>query len=465
MDSSKVLFIIFSLVVFAAAPLFVRDSRRYFLCLASFFNVFTSGWIFYHYTGLMFADLPVLCLLFFGLFTGRKLDWKASPVGPVLVMLIGWGFFTSFWAVEQGWAIGEVSKHVRVFLLVVVIFGNIRSLSDLKLVVYSMLSGLLLQALLGIYQNYFGALGIWFLGERPAERVDWRAMGTFYVASFYANYIILVILVAYRMFLYYRPPQLKQTVFFGASFLLGIIALFKTYGRSQWIGFSTALAVTSLLSLWRSKFRVYTTWVLPVVIVFSVLFTMRYRQKILDQFGDSRRLAYESRFVQWKIATRMIAKRPITGFGLSNYDLHSVSFMTPEEQADIQSGIYSWIVHNSYLLYAAEMGIPGFLILIAWFCALFWIGFKILRAKFSHPFIINTTVGILGGLLAFMIVLRYSPDIHEYSILYQLGLLSGILLAELKLLKRAEWQKICSQKNGALRPSVKTTVREVGGRA
>jgi O-antigen ligase len=463
MDSSKVLFILFSVIVFAAVPLFVKDGRRYYLCLASFFNVFTSGWIFYHYTGLMFADLPVLCLLFWGLFTGRRFDWKASPVGPILLLLIGWGLFSSFFAREQGWAIGESSKHMRAFLLVVVMVQNIRSLSDLKLVVYSMLSGLLMQSLLGIYQNYFGALGIWFLGERPAERVDWRAMGTFYVASFYANYLILVMLIAFRMFVYYRPPRPRHAVFFGAAFFFGVIALFKTYGRSQWIAFLIALVAIVLVSLFRSKYRVSTRYIVPVVVIFSVLFTVRYRQKILDQFGDSRKLAYESRFVQWQIAKRMIAARPVTGVGLSNYDLHSWDFMTPEEKTNFQSGVYSWIVHNSYLLYAAELGIPGALILILWFLALFWLGVKILRAKFSHPLIINTTIGILGGLLAFVIVLRYSPDIHEYSILYQLGLLSGILLAELKILKRAEWQRICSHKNGSMRPSLKQPVNGRGG--
>jgi putative inorganic carbon (hco3(-)) transporter len=465
MEFSKVLFIFFSILLFAAIPVLVKDSRRYFLCLVSFCNVFTSGWIFYHYGGLMLADLPVLCLLFLGLFTGKRFDWKASPVGPVLLMLVFWGLLTSFWATEQGWAVGEVTKHLRAYLVVVVVLQNIRSLSDLKLVVYSMLAGLLIQAVLGIYQNYFGALGVWFLGERQGDRVDWRAMGTFYVASFYANYLILVLLTAFRMFVYYRPPNLKHTVFFGSTFLLGVMALLKTYGRSQWIGFVIALGVTSVLSLWRSKFRVYTRWVLPVVVIFSVLFTVRYRGKILDQFGENRRLAYESRFVQWNIATRMIAKNPITGVGLSNYELHSWDYMTTEEKTNFQSTVYSWLVHNSYLLYAAEIGIPGALILVTWFMALFWVGVKILRAKFSHPFIVNTTVGILGGLLAFMIVIRYSPDIHEYSILYQLGLLSGILLAEWRLLKKAEWQKICSQKNGVLRPSTGSPVRRAGGRA
>jgi O-antigen ligase len=444
MDYSKLVFVLLTTICFLIVPSLVPDARRYYLCLASFLNAFTSGWIFYYFTGLMLADMPILCLLFLGIFSRKKFDWKAFPIGLSVIGIIVWGLVSCFSATDPRWAFAEISKYIRVYLLILVIIQNIQNISDLRLVVFSMLSGILIEALIGIYQSYFGAMGIWFLGERPGWRVDWRSMGTFYVASFYANYLALSIIIAYRMFVYYRPPNVKQTVFFGAVFLFAVMALLKTWGRSPWIGSAVALVFTSFISFFHRKFKAYSKEVVPLLIVFAVFFTLLYHQKIIDQFGESRRPAYESRFVQWHIAERMIALRPLTGYGMGNYQLEAWKFLTPEERGSSQAMVYTWMVHNSYLLYATELGLPGAAILILWFLSIIWTCFQIFRAKISHPFIVNTTMGILGGVIAFMIVLGYSPDIHEYSLLYQLGLFSGILVAERKILKKAEWQRICS---------------------
>jgi O-antigen ligase len=451
MEYSKLIFILVSTIGFLIVPSLVSDARRYYLCLASFLNAFTSGWVFFYFTGLMLADLPILCLFFLGIFTGKKFNWKAFPIGLPVIGMIVWGVVTSFSASEPGWAIAEISKYLRVYLLILVIIQNVQNISDLRLVVFSILSGMLIESVLGIYQSHFGALGIWFLGERPAWRVGWRVSGTFYVASFYANYLALSIVMAYRMFVYYRPPNIRQTIFFGAAFLLGVVALLKTWGRSPWIGSAVALVLTSFISFFNYKYKSYSKWVIPILYAFVLFFTLLYHQKILDQFGETRRLAYESRFVQWRVAKRMIAARPWTGFGLGNYQLHAKNYLTPEEKRNNQAMVYSWMVHNSYLLYAAEVGLPGAAILVLWFLSIIWMCALILLAKISHSFIVNTTMGILGGIIAFLIVLGYSPDIHEYSLLYQLGLFSGILVAEWKILKRVEWQKICSQKNGMVR--------------
>lgn len=451
MESAKLIFILGIVLGFGVAPLLVKDVRRYFLCLASFLNIFSTGWIFYFYTGIMLADIPIFCLLAIGIVKGVKFNWRLSPIGGPVLSLIGIAIVTSFWAVQPGWDLAETSKYIRMYLVMVVITQNIKGIRDLRLVVFSMLSGLVFEAALGFYQNYFGALGIWFLGERLGNRVDWRAMGTFYVAAFYANYVVTLIFVAYRMFVYYRSQKVTQSIFFGAAFCLGMVALVKSYARGPWLGFLIAFAVISLITLFRSRFKSYSKWAIPVFLFFSLFVAIRYNQKILDQFGASRRTAYEVRFTQFAVAQRMIAASPFMGVGLSNYDQNSWKYLTQEEKDHFLVMVYAMMVHNSYLLYAVELGIPGAIILILWFLMMIITCARILRAKISHPLITNTTMGILGGVIAFMILMISSPDIHEYSILYQLGLFSGILLAEIKLIKRAEWQKICNYRNGLVR--------------
>ena len=437
MDSSKILFIVFSIVLFLLVPFFLKNVRRYYLGLACFIHVFTSGWIFYHLTGLMLADLPILALLVYGLFSSRRLKFFFMPIALPMLGMIVLGTLSATWAKEPGWALAEVSKYIRMYLLVVCLVNNIQSVRDLRLVLTCMMSSLLVEALVGIYQWQFGAVGLWFLGERPSARMDWRCMGTFYVPSFYASYLAMWLCVAFRMFVYYRPPKILSTLLYGAAGVLGFVALYTTYSRSQWLSLLAAMGIIVLFSLFRSRYKIKSGWVVPLLLLFFGVFTFRYHTQVLNQFGSARQVSYESRFPQYKIAERIILKRPLQGVGIGNYELDVQDYMTEEERSSILMIVFIGMVHNSYLLLTAELGFPGGLMLLLWFVTILIVVVQILRSRLNHPLIINLTLGILGGIIAIMIILMYSPDIHEYSLLYQISLFCGILLAERNILKQA----------------------------
>ena len=85
-----------------------------------------------------------------------------------------------------------------------------------------------------------------------------------------------------------------------------------------------------------------------------------------------------------------------------------------------------------------EAGLPGGIFLVLWLVGIIIAGFQVLKEKISHPFINNFTFGIMGGIIGIMIIYTFSPDIHVYQLQYQIGLFSGILLAEKKMLKNAK---------------------------
>jgi hypothetical protein len=438
MDSSKIIFVALSLVLFAIIPAFLKDVRRFYLALASFMYVFTSGWIFYHYTGLMLADLPILALLAVSLFSGRPIRFSQPPIGKFLLAIIALGLASAAWSKQPGWAIAEISKYMRGFLLMVVIVHNIRDVRDLRLVVNGTLAGLLIESLLGIYQWKFGALGIWFLGERPAWRVDWRTFGTFFVPAFYANYVAMALSLGLRMFLYYKPARTGTAVYYGTVSMFGLIALYTTYARGPWIGAVAGVLLVSVISMTRVRFRPKVKWTFAFAFAFLAVFLLRYHTQIADQFGSGRKGAYESRISQSKVAYRIIARNPLHGVGLGNYQENAWDYLTPEEKSNYQAYILAWMVHNSYLLLASELGIPGGIIFLCWFLSIVAVAWKVLNHRLAHPFVTQVTMGILGGVLSMMVFLIPGPDIHEYSLMYQICLYSGMLLASRNILDRAE---------------------------
>jgi len=287
-------------------------------------------------------------------------------------------------------------------------------------------------------------------------RIRWRTMGTFFVPSFYANYLALMLPLAFRMFIYYRPPKRNQIYFFGATFCLGIIALFTTYGRGPWIGFSIAIIAIVLWSTIKTRFRSRVQWTIPILIIFAVLFFFRYHNTILIQFTSSRKASTEVRFPQFRIARRMIKSNPIKGVGLGNYELNSWDYMTTDERRHPYARTYAMMVHNVYLFISAETGIVGGIFLVIWFLSIFLSCFRILKSRVINDFIVNVTLGIFGGMLAIVIIFTYSPDIHEYQILYQIGLFCGLLIAMHRLILTARSKMKQANKHNNDRRTLRT---------
>ncbi len=387
----------------------------------------------------MLADLSIFGLFLLAIFSKKKFRWSVFPIGWPFLGICLWGVISSFFATRQDVALIELSRYFRAYLLMLCLYHHIQSIDDLKVVLNYFLLGLLFESLLAIYQWKFGALGLWFLGER--RFVGWRSTGTFFVPAFLANYLVMALPVAYKVFLFYKAPRTSTTVLYGIIFIAGLIGLLTTYARSEWIGFLTALSALLLFSMFyrRTKIRAKSMWIFPFLVLFLLVFASRYTPTILSQFGSTRKSSYEIRFNQFQFAQRIISKNPLFGTGLANYSYVARDYLTPEER--LNPAQYIIFVHNSYLYVTAEMGVPAGIFLMLWLGSLIYVGIRIIKARVYHPLILNFALGISGGLIAIMIVFTFTPDIHSYDLLYHLGLYSGIMMGQYKLLKIAESKK------------------------
>jgi O-antigen ligase len=280
------------------------------------------------------------------------------------------GLYMAASAPEPGWAISQATVTLRAYLIFVAVMNTLKTPKDLYYVAMAILAGFAFESILGFWQWRYGPMGLTFLGER-VYMYDWRSMGTFFVTSYYGNYLILLIPVAYRLFIYYRPFRKWETYVYGGMTLFSVFALFSTYGRGPWISVIISLGLITLFSFLNKKHRPRVKWAIGMLIVFGFAFAVKYAPVIIDQFGPQRQAAADVRKDEWRTAVRVIKNNLIFGAGSGNYENLSVNYVTPEEV----QGFFGWqiaeMVHNSYLLVTAENGIPGGMLFVSWFLLIF----------------------------------------------------------------------------------------------
>jgi O-antigen ligase len=155
-----------------------------------------------------------------------------------------------------------------------------------------------------------------------------------------------------------------------AWLLMALLAasILLNFTRSVWLGCFAALVY--LVARWRARWLL----LLPVLVVLPLIAgprLVRHREESLFFHPHDRSIA--ERFEMWHAGWRMICKHPLAGVGPDNipevYDLYLPRGVTP------MIGYHSHL-HNDYIQFAAERGIPC---LAAWLWLMGALGWAVLR--------------------------------------------------------------------------------------
>ena len=421
----KWLFFLIAGLASAAWILGSRNQLRTTIMLMALFYVFPVGWIFYQYTGLLLVDLAILAALLLGIAAGKPIRFFFKEISIPTFILIGWMIVTSARALEPGIGYAEVSKWIRGYLIFVCLANFITTEKDLRAVLFIVLAGFTFEGLLGVYQWRRGSLGLDFLGERLFRPEWWRAYGTFYVPSYYGNYLIMILPIVLRLLIFYRPPQKKETYFFAFSTGIGFLGLYASLARGPWLSFLAVVVLMLLFTFFKSKLRPKVKWPIAIGIVLCLAFSWQYTDKVIAQFGEERKTAAMTRIYLGQVAWRLIQDNLAFGVGPGNYELNSPRYVVPIKE--YPTSLLSEMVHNTYLLIFSENGVIGitaFALILIQMCI---ICFRLFRA--NHPLVLNFTIGSAMSILAIMISFVASPDIHNEQTINQLFLISGIVFA------------------------------------
>jgi O-antigen ligase len=253
-------------------------------------------------------------------------------------------------------ALVHLVKHILVYFYV----SRHLQAHHLRWFLAAVFFALLLEAGLGLVQHQTGRFKGLMIDKGTGEMLDYqatvpgiehidRATGTTLASHSLGLY--LAMLLPYPLVLSFsrslgRPLRLLSMAFF----VLGLAALVITFSRSAWLSCALSLSVAWAVYLWWGE-RHVLAWTL--VLLAALLVPAPWAvDVILARFTTAPAEVLTARFDQFQVALDVWSHHPLFGFGAGNYvyAMRAYSNQSHEEDA---------IVHNVFLLLAAEMGLFG----------------------------------------------------------------------------------------------------------
>jgi putative inorganic carbon (HCO3(-)) transporter len=166
----------------------------------------------------------------------------------------------------------------------------------------------------------------------------------------------MFVLVMLMAFLFWSPSARKRGMWFYLL-CLGMLSagLLLGFTRSIWI--ATGVATLYLVWFWK-RWLLLLAPVLLLIGFVAAPSSIRTRAQSIFHAQDNR-----VRLVMWETGLRMVRAHPLLGLGPEQVKIQFKSYIPPDAPNPLPSGWYGHL-HNFYLQYAAERGIPAMLVIV-----------------------------------------------------------------------------------------------------
>jgi O-antigen ligase len=208
--------------------------------------------------------------------------------------------------------------------------------------------------------------------------------------------------------------------------------LLLTLSRGGWAAFLLGAALVGVV-YWR-KHLIGSGYLLVVAggTLTALIAVVAIYPQIVLRLTESDARSTESRIVLSDQALTIIKAHPLIGVGYGGYNRAAIDNTPPSFaliSEDYQKQLLQLVVHNHYLLLAAELGVPAML---------YWI-FLMLRfirqawplSRWKDPGMFALAVGLAGALLSQMLYLasdNYYADIRVFLLWVTAGVLQALNL-------------------------------------
>lgn len=185
----------------------------------------------------------------------------------------------------------------------------------------------------------------------------------------------------------------------GIVALLCLASTFLTLQRSVWLGTVLALLAVTLFVREARRFLVPAAAIAAAGVVLALITVPGLADRASERGGDQGTVW--ARQNSDTAALRMLEARPLTGFGWGQFFAESENYYRLNRDFPLTDTA----VHNLFLAYGAELGLPGMTLWIAAF--VFGVGGALVMR--SHPAARPWRAGLLAITVCFLVVVNFVP--------------------------------------------------------
>ena len=170
---------------------------------------------------------------------------------------------------------------------------------------------------------------------------------------------LMIVFLLLAAFLFFSPSARRKMLWFGLMcFALTAACILLGFTRSIWL--ATGGAIVYLVWCWRKLLLL----ALPVLLAAGIWVVPGVRTRLVSMFEPQKEVdSNQHRIVCWRTGWQMIKAHPWFGVGPEQVKPQFDSYVPSDIPRPLPTGWYGHL-HNIYIQYAAERGVPTMLILV-----------------------------------------------------------------------------------------------------
>jgi putative inorganic carbon (hco3(-)) transporter len=307
------------------------------------------------------------------------------PIKAPLALFIGWTILSIFWAINPA-AGGFAIRKLVLFVILLLAVNLIVSLKHLEILYRVLFLEAAIASALAAVQ---------FVMQYRAVRAAhphqiYLYMTSYRISGFMGHWmnfggqqmLVFVLLLACLLL---RPRT--RTIWWLVAALIAL-SIVLNFTRGVWLG--CFVAALYLVARWKPKLL----WLLPILVL-ALMFAApkMVRERIDSVLHPSKDTSIAMRFEMWNVGWRMIQKHPWVGVGPNNINEEYVEYLPP---GVMPAAGYHAHLHNDYIQFAAERGLPCLVAYVWLIAALLWHFLKVRKTSGPGRWIVD------GGIAAWL---------------------------------------------------------------
>jgi putative inorganic carbon (HCO3(-)) transporter len=380
-----------------------------------------------------------LYFLISDIWQGRRRGLRLPKPAYLWMLIMLYGAWCALFGEFRLTAGHELYRMFKDLLLFVLIANELQRTIQFRQLALALGIGTAIEGAIGLAQYFRGrGLGLQILGENAGANINqmalnsiqdervFRVSGLLLHPNIFGAFLACVLPLMIAMFLL-RGKILSHLVYL-AALGLGGAALVATLSRSGWASFAASATLTVVLLLLHPALRQRGAVMSSIAVLALLCIGVGFSGRIAQRLFSSRVDAALGREEYKADARRMIAARPLLGFGLNSY-VFAMPPYTRYGARNAKTWYGPWLppVHHIYYLWWAETGIIGLSVHLLMWVWIFFTGIGNLRVRDTTLFAVNAACTC--AMVAFAVDGFFSFTLRIDSTLRLFWLLSGTIYA------------------------------------